>query len=91
MASKETLPLVRKIAVKQQDGTLSADSTIGATFSDIVDTDRTGATGYSLDQFFDSYISFMNEYPFTYVGNEEPDNHHAFLWIDTGHTNQDNL
>lgn len=84
------MPLVRKIAEKQQDGTLGADSTIGAVFTDVVDAERVGATGYSLDQFIDSYLAFMQGYPFTYVGNEEPDNHHVYLWLDTG-TAQNNF
>lgn len=83
MAQSSTMPLVRKIAEKQQDGTLGQDSTIGAVFTDVVDAERVGATGYSLDQFIDSYLAFMQTYPFTYVGNEEPDNHHVYLWVDT--------
>lgn len=83
MASNETLPLVRKVAVKQEDGTLGSDKTIGAVFTDIVDAERVGATGYSLDQFIDSYVNFMNETPFMYVGNEQPTNTHIALWIDT--------
>lgn len=89
MASKETMPLVRKVAVKQQDGSLGSDNTIGATFSDVIDADRSGATGYSLDQFFDSYMKFMNEFDFTYVGDIEPTNRHIKIWVDTGHTNQE--
>ena len=38
----------------------------------------------------DSYLAFMKAYPFTYVGNEEPDNHHVYLWLDTG-TAQNNF
>jgi len=90
VAQSSTMPLVRKIAEKQQDGTLGADSTIGAVFTDVVDAERVGATGYSLDQFIDSYLAFMQAYPFTYVGNEEPDNHHVYLWLDTG-TAQNNF
>lgn len=90
MASKETLPLVRKIAVKQDDGTLGADNTIGAIFTDVVDAERVGATGYSLDQFIDSYLKFMDETTFVYSGNETPTNTHIGLWIDTG-TKQNNF
>ena len=84
MAQNSTMPLVRKIAEKQQDGTLGTDNTIGAVFTDVVDAERVGATGYSLDQFIDSYLAFMAANPFTYVGNEEPDNNHIKLWVDTG-------
>ena len=41
MASKETMPLVRKVAVKQQDGSLGNDNTIGATFADVIDAELT--------------------------------------------------
>lgn len=84
MAANSTMPLVRKIAEKQEDGSLGQDNTIGATFADVVDAERVGATGYSLDQLMDSYMAFMAANPFTYVGNEEPDNTHIALWIDTG-------
>lgn len=83
MARSETMPLVRKVAVKQENGTLSNDSTFGALFTDVVDSDRSGATGYSLDQFIDSYIDFMTNTSFVYSGNEEPDNTHVALWVDT--------
>lgn len=84
MAASSTMPLVRKIAEKQENGTLGADSTIGAIFTDVVDAERVGATGYSLDQFIDSYMAFMEAAPFTYVGNEKPTNIHIALWVDTG-------
>lgn len=78
------MPLIRKVAEKQTDGTLGDDNTIGAVFTDVVDAERTGATGYSLDQFIDSYLAFMTANQFTYVGNEKPTNHHIALWVDTG-------
>ena len=90
MAKNSTMPLIRKVAEKQTDGTLGNDNTIGATFEDVVDAERIGATGYSLDQFIDSYLAFMAANPFTYVGNEEPDNTHIALWVDTG-TPQNNF
>ena len=86
MAQSSTMSLVRKIAYKQQDGTHGEDKTIGAVFTDVVDGERVGATGYSLDQFIDSFLAFMAANPFTYVGNEEPLNHHIDLWVDTGQT-----
>lgn len=89
MASSATMPFVRKIAIKQQNGILSADHTIGATFADVIDTDRVGATGYTLDQFFDSYMKFMDEACFVYSGDIEPANHHIGIWLDTSKTNQD--
>lgn len=85
------MELVRRIATKQADGTLSDDSVIGAIFSEVVDTGRTNATGYTLDQLMDSYMDFMKTYPFTYVGANKPTNSHAYIWVDTSVTNQDNL
>lgn len=89
MATNTTMPFVRKVAVKQQDGGLGSDNTIGATFSDVVDADRSGATGYSLDQFFDSYMRFMKEANFVYAGDIKPQNNHIKIWLDTSVTNQD--
>lgn len=89
MATNTTMPFVRKVAVKQQDGGLGSDNTIGATFSDVVDADRSGATGYSLDQFFDSYMRFMKEANFVYAGDVKPQNSHIKIWLDTSVTNQD--
>lgn len=78
--------LIRKVAVKQSDETFSNDYTIGAIFDDIVDGERVGATGYSLSQFIDSYLSFLTNVPFIYIGADTPTNSHIGLWIDTGHT-----
>lgn len=89
MASSTSLPFVRKVAVKQSDGSLGTDSTIGAAFTDVIDADRGGATGYSLDQFFDSYIRYMNNADFVYMGDVEPQNEHIKIWIDTSSSNQD--
>ena len=89
MATSESMPLIRKVALKQGDGTLGNDNTIGAVFTDIVDAERAGASGYSLDQFFDSYIKFMSNADFVYTGDVEPQNHHIKIWIDTSVTNQD--
>ena len=88
MASKETVPVVRKVAVKQQDGSLGGDNTIGATFADVIDADRSGATGYSLDQFFDSYMKFMDQNCFVYSRHVEPSNHHIGMSLHTSTTNQ---
>lgn len=88
MATSSTMPLVRKVAIKQQDGGLGADNSIGASFMDVADVDRVGATGYTLDQFFDSYMKFMDENCFVYSGDIEPTNHHISIWLDTSTTNQ---
>lgn len=88
MANKK---IIRSAAVKQPDGTLADELPFGSTFADVIDAagSRTGATGYSLAQFFDSYIGFVNNSPLTYVGATHPTNSHVKLWIDTSVTNQD--
>lgn len=83
--------VIRSAAVKQQDGTLADELPFGSTFADVIDAagSRTGATGYSLAQFFDSYVGFVNNSPLVYVGAVQPTNSHVQLWIDTSVTNQD--
>lgn len=90
MSSKDSVSAVRKVAVKQQDGTLGDDSDFGAIFTNVIDVGRTGETGYSLDQFLDHYISFMKNTTFVYTGDIEPNNTHM-LWVDTGSTQSGHL
>lgn len=80
--------LVKQISVKQDDNTLGTFYDFGASFADIVDT-RIGMGNFSLEQFFDNYMSFMKENAFVFVGIDQPTNKHISLWIDTGHTNHD--
>lgn len=82
--------LVKEVAIKQNDGTLGSYYKIGGSFSEIVDT-RTGKGNYSLAQFFDNYLNFMKNTTFVYAGVDKPANTHIGLWLDTGHSNQDNL
>lgn len=85
MATKE---LFYEVARKVDDATgLGTRHKIGADFANVIDS----RNGYTLAQFFDSYLSFLKESNFVYTGSTQPVNSHVSLWIDTGHTNQDNL
>jgi len=90
MASRDNITTVRKVAVKQSDGTLSADTDFGATFANVLDVGRSNETGYSLDQFLDHYVDFMKNTTFVYTGAIEPVNHHM-LWVDTSSTQTGHL
>lgn len=80
--------LVTQVAQKQDDGTLALHSTFGADFSNVVDN-RAGKNNYTLDQFFDNYMNFMNNATFVYSGPDQPSNPHIGLWFDTSVSNQD--
>lgn len=80
--------LIREVAVKQDDGTMGSYTKIGSTFSEVVDT-RSGNGNYSLAQFFDNYLDFMNNTTFVYTGTDTPSNSHVGFWIDTSKTNHD--
>lgn len=79
--------LVQQVAVKQDNGTMSSMTNIGATFDNVIDS-RIGKGNYSLTQFFDAFMEYMQSADFVYYGATEPLNHHHRIWIDTGHSNQ---
>ena len=83
MAEKK---LVRQVTVKGEDGQLGNPYSIGATFEEIVDT-RAGKGNYSLAQFFDNYVDFMNSTSFIAYGDTKPTNTHVRFWIDTSSSN----
>ena len=70
---------------------------IGALFRDVIDLrpaqiDSKGdtvypadprETGYTLAQFIDHYMDFMRSVPFIYIGNNQVDNNHIGIFIDT--------
>ena len=88
MAQTNMVDIVKEVAIKQKDGTAGNFEKFGGTFETVVDA--RGNEHYSLAQFFDNYQAFLNAAKFIYVGTEKPTNHKNMLWIDTGHTNQDN-
>lgn len=81
-----TTNYVKQVSVKQDNGSLGSAYKIGAGFSDIVDT-RADNGNYTLEQFFDNYISFMKNTTFVYTGTTVPTNTHVGIWIDTSVNN----
>ena len=74
-----TKNLVKQVREKQEDGSMGSPYDIGSSFGNIVDD----ATGYSLAQFFENYMSFMQNTTFVYSGKTTPKNSHIGIWIDT--------
>lgn len=79
--------LVTKVLRKNETGELQTPVTIGVDFDNVIDT-RSNKGGYSLAQFFDAYVDYMNGTDFIYYGANQPQNTHTALWIDTSVTNQ---
>lgn len=77
--------LVKTVAVKNEEGTLGNDYKFGTTFEEVIDG-RASKGGYSLAQFFDNYMDFMNNSFFVYRGENEVTNTKMGVWIDTGET-----
>lgn len=80
--------LVKEVAVKQDDGTLGSYQKLGGTFREIID-DRNNKGNFTLEQFFDNYLDFMQNTTFVYTGIDKPANTHVGIWIDTSKTNQE--
>lgn len=80
--------IANEVATKRDTGDLSEFTPFGATFETTIDI-REGQGNYSLAQLFDSYIDYLKTADFLYYGTEAPVNNHNRIWIDTGHTNQE--
>lgn len=89
MAKSESAKYITQAAKKISESELGEHYIFGADFTNVIDKDRDEATGYTLDQFFKSYLDFLKTYPFTAVAGQEPENNHVEIWIDTSGTNQD--
>lgn len=76
------------IAIKTQSGQAGDPIPIGVPFDNVYLTDADGNT-INLNQFYKSYIAYMNETSFVHSGPIEPGNHHIGVWIDQSSTNQD--
>lgn len=74
--------VLKNVSIKQDDGSLSTPTPIGATFMDVIDS-RPGFGQYSLAQFFDNYMDFMKNTTFVYRGENKPQNKHIGIWLDT--------
>lgn len=76
--------IVWSISEKQENGTLGEEKRIGTTF-DYVINDK--MDGYTLEQFFNHYMNFMQNADFIYYGVEKPTNTHTRIWLDTNNYN----
>lgn len=82
MAETDQKQLVVSVREKTDTGTLSEAVPFGVSFDNVVDT-RKGQEHYTLAQFFDSYMKYMENTPFIYYGLTAPTNSHIKIWIDT--------
>lgn len=80
MADQKTI--LSKVRQKNDQGMFDASVDIGLTYEQVVDA----TTGYSLKQFYNNYLQFMNSSYFMHIGSEQPVNSKTLLWIDTGST-----
>ena len=80
MADQKTI--LSKVRQKNDQGSFDASVDIGLTYKQVIDD----TTGYSLKQFYNNYLQFMNSSYFMYTGAEQPVNSKTLLWIDTGST-----
>lgn len=81
---------VKELVQKQDDGNLTDYVSFGTDFENIFDT-RAGKANYSLAQFFDNYLAFLNNYKYVAYGPSQPSNKRAIIWIDTSTDNQAKL
>lgn len=61
-------------------------NSIGVTYGNVIDARGGTDNGYSLDQFYDSYIKFIKSSYFLTSGKTQPQNAYVSLWIDTSKT-----
>lgn len=78
----EVIELLQDIAEKLDNGEMGRQVPFSSSFKNTVDT-REGKTHYTLAQFFDHYMNFMQNADFIYYGSNEPTNKHIKIWIDT--------
>jgi hypothetical protein len=89
---------IRQVVTKESETTLSDTYNIGVLARNVIDlrpaqgteyAHDENETGYTLAQLIDSYMTFLNEVPFMYVGPSDDRNSnslvnsHTGLWIDT--------
>lgn len=79
--------LLKDVSVKQDTGDMSSPTPVGVLFENVVDS-RSNKGNYTLQQFFDNYMAYMQAANFIYYGTEKPTNTHIKIWIDTSKTNQ---
>ncbi len=82
--------LANQVSDKRADGSFTDPLPFGVTFENVIDTREDGSKR-TLAQFYDNYMAFINQAPFIYYGDTQPENPHIKLWIDTAHDNQSEL
>lgn len=75
--------LLKEIRVKQDNGTMTDPVPMAAMFDYVFDP----TTKYTLKQFFNNYMNYMQHADFIYYGSEKPTNEHVRIWIDTSENN----
>ena len=75
--------VITTVTEKISDEALGEDYGFTNSFENVVDSE----TGYSLSDFLDNYLQYMQDNNFTIVSAEEPTNTHAKIWIDTSSSN----
>lgn len=85
---QQPVSYVQKVSVKQDTGGLSNPTKIGLNFENVIDynsdnPNNSKYTKYTLKQFFDHYMKYMQNADFIYYGEETPENHKVRLWLDT--------
>lgn len=78
MANSTSKTLLSSVA-QNVNGNWSNRYDIGIPASNVIDT----TSGYTLDKFLDSYLSFIKTSNFVYEGATEPTNHRFSIWLDT--------
>lgn len=72
---------IDKVFTKESEEAISSDYSMIVDFKNVFDINRIGATNYSLKQFYDSFVDFLKENHYLYVGSVEPTNNHVKIWI----------
>lgn len=72
--------ILRDVAVKQDNGTMSAKTHIGVYSEQVIDS----VSGYTVAQFCKAFNDFISTANFYHYGKNPPSNNRHKIWIDTG-------
>lgn len=76
--SKE-ISAVTKLAERTHRGDLGEDIFLSSDFKDVYEDD----TDYLLADVIDGFIDYLTNASFIYMSDEEPENKHIAIWLDT--------
>ena len=76
--------LLLNLQEKADNGIMQPETPIdfGVSFKNVIDM-REDKEHYTLEQFFDAFMSYIKETDFIYHGDTTPENSHTKIWIDT--------